>query len=230
MKAKEQEIHSELVSFVARFTTLLEKQVADIRTSMEDTVSDILKTVNQISEATAEKKKEANLLIEQTYINPSDDASRLMSSIQSAVDLLVEKQLDVAEEKTDQLPVQVDMEDELLLKNRLKRLKVHFAPAMDGLEHLDGEIKNLLLSIMGSLSADDVIAQRTEHVVNSMHGLQVMLSYLLIDFSRRATGDSVAACKNDLQIYVWDQYTMEEEKSRFMELFPLFTSTAKRSA
>lgn len=229
MRPKDQELHNELVTFVARFTTLLEQQVADIRTSMENTVSDIMRTVDQISTMTGEKKTEAEQMIEQTYINPSEDTSRLVSSIQSAVDSLVESEL--AANQTGVPANQISQaEAEVLLRNRLKRLKVHFAPAMEGLEHLDGEIKNLLLSIMGSLSADDVIAQRTEHVVNSMHGLQVMLSYLLIDFSRRAEKESVLAFEHDLQLFVWEQYTMEEEKRRFLESFPMFEVNRKHSA
>jgi len=90
---------------------------------------------------------------------------------------------------------------------------------MEAISTLDDNIKQVLISIMGALSTDDVIDQKLDHVERSLNALQISLAYVLVDFAARFTHEGVEKLKRELIQYVYRQYTMESERDVHKNIF-----------
>jgi hypothetical protein len=85
--------------------------------------------------------------------------------------------------------------------------------------NLDSELENLLLSMMGQLSRDDIIKQRIDHVRMSMQALQSQLTYILADYEKRCGETEVNNLINDSKAFALRIYTMEEERRLHFSVF-----------
>lgn len=82
-----------------------------------------------------------------------------------------------------------------------------------------GELSDILMSMMGALSADDVIAQRLAHVVSGIQTFNVGMSYVLMDFDNRFNTAAVNRLTDDILKTTYRYYTTEEERDIFKTMF-----------
>lgn len=206
-----------LISFVRSFTDLQEKHLKGIHQAMRDTVDGVMQGIQQISDQTSQNKKKANEVLVSTYTNPDEDAKRAMDDVQDEVERVMAEakaaSVAPAGKSTSATPT-----DELSLK--VRRSAGFFSKHMEALETLDGSLQEMLLSMMGQLSRDDIISQRIEHILMSLQGLQTSLTYILTDYENRCRDGEVEKFIEDLKAYTLRSYTMEEEKKAFYEVFP----------
>lgn len=203
-----------LISFVRSFTDLQEKHLRGIHQTMRETVEGVMQGIQQISDQTSQNKKKANEVLVSTYTNPDEDAQRAMHDVQDEVERVMAE----AKLAKPKAPASSSPSDELSLK--VRRSAGFFSKHMEALETLDGSLQELLLTMMGQLSRDDVISQRIEHVLMSLQGLQTSLTYILTDYENRCKDGDVQKFIADLKAYTLRSYTMEEEKKAFFEVFP----------
>ncbi len=91
-----------------------------------------------------------------------------------------------------------------------------------GTEGMSGDTREMLFSMMGALSADDVITQRLRHVSASIQALKVGLSYVLVDFETRFSTKEVTRLKKDLLRVTYTHYSTNEERKLFEQMFGKF--------
>lgn len=84
---------------------------------------------------------------------------------------------------------------------------------------MNGSTREMLFTMMGALSADDVITQRLRHVSASIQALKVGLSYVLVDFESRFSTKEVSRLKKDLLRVTYAHYSTNEERKLFEQLF-----------
>ncbi len=205
----------ELVTFVTRYNQVLSKQLHAVQAMMAGTVETVMKSINDLSSATEVKKREAENALEQTYLSPDSDTVDLVKSIQNSVDdVFAAAAASISQGSAQQSQ---ELEDHSV---QLRRLGGQFSKHMESLSTLDDGVKAMLLSMMGALSADDVIRQRLEHIAMAISAMQVGLNYLLLDFDKRFNTSNVESFSKDLLDYTWRSYSMEEERDLFRRCYP----------
>jgi len=208
-----------LVVFLAQYTQLLEGQLLSIRETMVSTVETVMRSVAGISYASADRRQHAEKVLESTYLNPDLETEILIQDMQKVVDEIFEETSERYAKGQD-LGQPTSAEPEVLFKNRINRFAGRFQTEMNTLSAIDGELKNTIYGIIGALSSEDVIAQKLEHVVMSLKILQTGLNYVLIDYDQRCTMDELEKVTSDIKSYTFRQYTAEDEKKRFLAIFP----------
>ena len=208
-----------LVSFLARYTQLIEGQLLNIRETMVSTVENVMQGVEGLSSATEDRRQHAEKVLESTYVNPDMETEILIQDMQKVVDEIFDEMSSRHSKGQDIGPL-VSAEPEVLVRNRITRFAGKFTPEMDTLDNIDDELKNVIFGIIGALSSEDVISQKLDHVVMSMKILQTGLNYVLIDYDQRCSMDELSKVTNDIKNYTFRQYTAEDEKQRFLAIFP----------
>ena len=205
-----------LVTFIQAYTDMLEKSLVSIQGSMRDTVEGVMKGINDISNKTAAKKREANEVLVNTYTKPDAEAAKAMASAQDEVNQIMNSAASAAAAAPPLFTAVNGNVD----GDSLRRSSGLFSKHMEAMETLDGDLQGMLVTMMGALSQDDVISQKIEHVTSSLNALQTSLTYLLTDFSGRCNEEGIARFAKDLKAVVFRSYTMEDEKKIFYSVFP----------
>ena len=104
------------------------------------------------------------------------------------------------------------------------------AAEVAALESLDDQLRSMLVQMMGALSTDDVVGQRLEHVAQSIQAMKVGLTYMLLDFKGRFNSSGVQQFKTELMDITLKQYTTEEERDRFNEVFGLIHQLSRKAS
>ena len=81
------------------------------------------------------------------------------------------------------------------------------------------DTKKTLLSMVGTLSMDDVISQRMEHVSLCIEALQYHLAPLFLDFDTQHNDENIARIQRELFDYTEKVYSIPDEKKLFKEVF-----------
>ncbi len=207
-----------LINFLHKYTQLVQKQLLGVRTDTVGTVETVMEGVAGISNATEGRQKHAEMVLENTFIRPDVETEVLMEDLQRFVDELFEEATQRFKDGKD-LDNFVSSEPEVLVMNRIKRLSGKFSGEMDALHQLNDDLKNVVFGIIGALSSEDVIAQKLQHVTMSLKALQTGLNYVLIDFDKRCKKDELEKVVSGIKNYTLKQYTTEEERRQFEEIF-----------
>jgi hypothetical protein len=214
-----------LVGFLSKFTLLIEHELLAIRQSVVSTVESVMEGIEAISHTVEKNKNDADELLEFTYLRPDAETEILLEDVQKLADELIEGVYREVSGKDSNGEGEIAPETlttskpEVVVQNRLNRLHVKLDRSLGQLTKLDDSVSNSILSIVGALSAEDLIAQRLEHTILSLKSLQTGLSFLLIDFSERCKPDEVKRVTQSILTYTLRQYTTEEEKVRFLDIF-----------
>ncbi len=204
-----------LVSFIRLFIDLQEKQLEGIHKTMRETVDGVMRDINLLSQRTQKKKDEANAVLEKTYTEPDSEVQAAIDDAQSEVDRVFNNSKTNATQQN-----QDDAPSEEVLRQKLRRSTGVFSKHMESLATLDGEVQEILFSMMGQLSRDDVISQRIEHTMMSLQAMQTNLTYLLHDFEIRCNQAEVQKFAEDLRSFSLRIYTMQEERKVHYAFFP----------
>jgi two-component system chemotaxis response regulator CheY len=207
-----------LVSFLARYTLLLEGQLLNIREMMVSTVEFVMQGVAGLSSTTEDRRQDAENALVMAHVNPDMETEILIQDVQKVVDEIFDETSD-RHDKGQAVGDPLSAEPEVLVRNRISRFAGRFATQMNALNAVDDELRNVMLGIVGALSSEDVIAQKLEHVMRSLVILQTGLSYVLIDFDQRCTVDELEKVTTDIKSYTFRQYTTKDEKKRFLAIF-----------
>lgn len=201
----------EIVNFLQKYTEVIELQLVGVRSMIEESVNGVMVGINNLSKETAEKASSANAALEETYLNPDPKTKELVTSIQSSVDNLVNE----AKEKGP------DKVESTVQDNQLRRFGGRFSKHMEAMSTIDKEVSQILYRMVASLSNDDVVRQKLEHTLDSVHALQVSLSSILVNFEERFNLKEMKKMKEDLLGYTYKLYTAEDEKAVFRQFFKI---------
>ena len=199
----------EIVNFLQKYTEVIELQLVGVRAMIEESVETVMTGINDLSKETAEKAKSANAALEQTYLDPDAKTKDLVGFIQDSVDGLIKE----AQENKE------SSQESKVLDNQLRRFGGKFSKHMEALSSIDKEVSQTLYKMVSSLSNDDVIRQKLEHICDSVHALQVSLSSVLVNFEESYKLKEVKKMKDDLLGYTFRLYTAEDEKAIFKQFF-----------
>ncbi len=106
-----------------------------------------------------------------------------------------------------------------LLESRLLRSSGVFSKHLEAVSRLDADLQGLVAKVMGSVSADDVIAQRLGHIITSMQTMHQALALFLNDYRKQCTPDGVKMLRNRVLTEVYLSYTAEDEREVFHKIF-----------
>lgn len=208
----------EFVRFINQYTEVIELQLTGTRRMMEDAVDQVMSGIQELSEELESKSKHAEKVLEHTYLNPDQKTSEFVSSIQSSVDVVFEEARGQLRQSMDQAGKEMEIQSQVV-EDRLRRFGGRFSKYMEALSTMDQEIGKIIYKMISALSNDDVIRQRLEHLLLSVHALKVGLSYVLIDFQERFSMQEVSLLKKDLLAYTYRLYTSEHEKDIYESIF-----------
>ncbi|SME87713.1 hypothetical protein [Pseudobacteriovorax antillogorgiicola] len=192
-----------LVDFIRDFTFLSEQQLMAIRKLMESTVQDIMSSVNHISSTADDKIEKASRVLVK-----DDQSDDFMNASMEEADTKATKTSESAYEQR-----------RIALENKLRRSGGVFSKHMEALSTMDTDVQDLLVKVVGSVSMDDVMAQRLSHVTQSIHLLRAGLSKVVNDHRVFSTQSSVKQLRNEILTEVYRSYTAEEEKQIFHKIF-----------
>ena len=176
-----------LVEFLSKYSLLIELQLKGIQSVMSGTVDGIMDAINDINRIGDEQKSKASAVL----VRREDEGSR-------------PKQ--VGEDKYFQNRVidNTEVDSELSLEKHTGEL-----------DQFNEELQQLLFKVMGSLSNDDVIAQRIEHVGTGVANLKDGLNQIFGNFETYFTKNNVTKLTENLGCNLYKCYTTEEEKDLF---------------
>lgn len=212
------------VEFVDQFCRLLEGHLDAVQNDMEATTTEVMGHVQKISAISQKNKGQADAALEETHYNPDEATKAMVDEIQGIVGDVFEQASKAKEagEDLDALHDKLAVQSNAAIEKSPAQLAEVFKKKMGEVGNLDSGIQEVLFDIMGSVSAHDKMAQCLSHVVIALHSLEVSLSYLLIDFEYRGSNPRIDIVKEDLKAHIYRDYTMEEEKRWFREVFPDF--------
>lgn len=222
--AEERDASEFLVGFLSNFTLLIERELLAIRQSVVSTVEAVMDGIEVISQTVEKNRRDADEILEFTYLYPDPETEVLLEDVQKLADELIDgvyREVEGAESDQPRLnPESVtSSKPEILIQNRLNRFNVRLDDSKERLNLLDTQLNASVMRIVGALSAEDLIAQRLEHTILSLKSLQTGLSFLLIDYEERCRADEIEKVTASILTYTYRQYTTEEEKTRFNAIF-----------
>jgi len=80
-----------LINFLHRYTQLVQMQLSGVRKDVVSTVETVMSGVAGISNATEDRQKHAEMVLENTFIRPDVETEVLMEDLQRFVDELFEE-------------------------------------------------------------------------------------------------------------------------------------------
>lgn len=214
-----------LVVALNKYTEVMELQLVGLRKTLAEAVQSVMDGITKLSSATESESKEADQLLERTYFAPDQNTKELIQAVQSSVDQVFQEAQSQSFSTLSAALLDKDKglkEEQKIFDDQLRRFAGQFSKHMEALSTMDGSIAGLLFRMMAALSGDDVIGQRLQHLLNAVHGLEVGLSYLLIDIKNRFSEEEVEKVKKDVLAFTYMQYTSEDEKALFKKIFKDF--------
>ncbi|MBC7660399.1 MAG: hypothetical protein H7249_11925 [Chitinophagaceae bacterium] len=201
-----------LIDFLRDFTSLSEQQLLSTKKMLEGIVSQVMTSMMQVSdEATLKKNSAQDVLVRDVV------SGNFIASPTSAV-----------EKKEADDPFASQMH-KAILESKLLRSSGSLSKHLEAISMLDHNLQKVLADVIGAVSVDDVIAQRLDHVIQSLQTLQKALAYFLNDYQKECTPDRVKHLRNRVLTEVYLSYSSEEEKEIFHKIFGLPKVNSKAS-
>lgn len=195
-----------LIDFLRDFTFLTEQQLLSVRKTMEAIVADVMESITQMNSEASMKK---DMAIE-VLVRGKESSDQFVSTTLAAVEKRDEGLLEKDNTKAAQKEV---------LENKLLRDSGIFSKHLEAVSRLDADLQGLISRVIGSVSADDVIAQRLNHIILSLRYLHEEMAEFLVDHKSQCTPDGVRAFRNRVLTHVYRSYTAEDEKEIFHRVF-----------
>ncbi|MBC7660401.1 MAG: hypothetical protein H7249_11935 [Chitinophagaceae bacterium] len=208
-----------LVGFLSKFTMLIEQELLSIRQNVVNTVEAVMGGIESISDDIGKNRLDADQILEFTYLTPDVETEILLEDIQRVADELIESVYRQVEGGSASSGSVTTSKSEAVVQNRLNRLSSKVDQSKGLLTTLDSSLNSKVLTIVGALSSEDLIAQRLEHTILSLKSLQTGLSFVLIDYEERCREEEIERVVKSILAYTFRQYTTEEEKVRFHQIF-----------
>ncbi len=207
-----------MISFLQKYTEAMTLQITAIQAELEGSVTLIMRSLQELSASTEQKKAEAELVLNATYLAPSDHVKAVVESIQHSTDDIFDaarKMVQSGKSDTVATPeqsIKVSGDD-------MRRVGGMFSKHMESISTLDDSVQDLLMSMMGNLSNSDVIQQRLDHIGQMLALSTLGVGNIIADIPQRLTSEVVHTCKQDLLNTAYKCYTVEEERTTFKKIF-----------
>lgn len=195
-----------LIDFLRDFTFLTEQQLLCVRKMMAEIVGDVMDSINKMNTEATQKKDMATEILVRDQGSEGQFVSTTLAAVQKRDAGLLEKENNKSAQKE-------------VLENKLLRDSGIFSKHLEAVSRLDADFQSLISRVIGSVSADDVIAQRLNHIILSLRYLQEEMAEFLVDHKAQCTPSGVRAFRNRVLTNVYRSYTAEEEKQIFHKVF-----------
>jgi len=182
-----------LRGFLNSYTRLIEDQLGAVQTDMSNAMAEIMQAIMAISSTTDEKAKSANVIFTKKGANG--------------------KQTMVREVEDRKIPSEVGASTSCSIG--VKRM----TDAVHSVDRLDAAIKDLLLSIVGEMSVEDLVSQRFQHLSTALAVLRDTVNNSGATNPSAGSLDEFSATSKLALQKVFASYTMEEEKVCFEKFF-----------
>jgi hypothetical protein len=193
-----------LIDFLRDFTSLSEQQLLSTKGMLEGIVSQVMASMMKMSDESTHKKVAANeVLVKDTR------SGDFVSSSANAVE-----KKEAAHPEADRADIR-----KVILESKFLRSSGMFSKHLEAISMLDANLQKVLSDVIGSVSVDDVIAQRLGHVIQSLQTLQVALANFLVDYKTECSPEKVKMLRNKVLTEVYLSYSSEEEKEVFHKIF-----------
>lgn len=206
-----------LAQFIGQFTGLMERQLEVIQRTMRQATENVMKGAMNIYAMSALSKENAESLMLTTMIEPDSQMSSMINEMQSAVTEVFEAASQNFAEGRD--ASELDSSLATNLAHQLVHLDASLLP-QENMKQISESVQGMIIEMMATLSAEDVMVQRMDHIIQAMKGLETALNYVLLDFQQRGSPEHLLLLMEDLKKYTFKQYTSEDEKNEFFEFFP----------
>lgn len=190
-----------LVDFIRDFNLLTELQLLEVRHLMRQTVEGVMETVSEMSECADSKNREAHEILRKN--KDGDEFVPCFFSEMNEGAWMAQSQ----EQRIE------------LLEARIRRSGGLFSKHMKAIHLLSANMQELVLSVVGSLSIDDVLGQRLTHAMASIRLLNKALSEVISNFETYQHPQEVKVLRNKLLNAVYTSYTSEDEREVFHRVF-----------
>jgi hypothetical protein len=190
-----------LVDFIRDFNLLTELQLLAVRHLMRQTVEGVMNTVSEMSECADAKKRQAQQILRKNEAG-GDFVPFLLSDLGD----------------DDLKGISQDQRIELL-EAKIRRSGGLFSKHMKAIHLLSADMQELVLSVVGSLSIDDVLGQRLTHAMASIRILKAALSEVISKYEMYQQPQEVKALRNRVLNAVYTTYTSEDDREVFHRVF-----------
>lgn len=196
----------ELMSFLTQYTQMLELQLASVRQNMDMITDGLMDGIQEINQSQGLNKSKAEAVLVKKSKDSDSGVKDAFTEVNSAA---VENA-----ESNQKIP-----DAESGAPQNVNEAGGKFKSYMSSLNQLDGKLQHLLLVMMGTLSSDDIVGQRLEHVNSAIGFLNKGLVGLVGGFDDSFNHENIKKLTQDLQTKVYKSYTMEVEKEIFSKVF-----------
>jgi hypothetical protein len=186
---------ADMMEFVSKFSSLMSAQLKEVQETLHSTCNEMMNNIQTINEIADTKKNMADEVLVKDAAS-SKFISKKMSEISS----------NSSSQAAD-------------FSDALSATKQKFAAHSESFQELDETVRNLLFSMMGALSMDDVVQQRLEHVAFGMGEMSASLEKNLLKTKNEFNATTVESLSASLLSAMFKSYTMETEKQVFKSVF-----------
>jgi hypothetical protein len=194
------------LDFIRSYTKLTELQLNAIRKIVADSIAEIMGSIEGINSKAEHKKIKAD----EVLVKEDEHADFKSISMKS---LLGEEEQTIAKGSTDPATKRN------LLENQLRRAGGRFSKQLEAISTLDDEIKTLLFTVMGSVSNDDVVRQRLEHVIQSIRGFNEVLAKVIENYQEEMILSNIRQRCAHLLTNLYKSYSSNDEREIFHSIF-----------
>lgn len=222
MTNKYTQASKDLIIFLDRYMKLIDKHIIDIKNNINDTTGNLMSTLNEMDLAGEDRKKLANTVLTVKSKNKTDI---LKEKFQGDDDFFENTDISEIEKLEENIISNIKNDNDEGFK-KIKFNKERFSKHMKNLDYLDEKIKNVMFTIMGALSNDDVISQRLIHILDAFKALQDGISKIIIKFDSNFNQKNINNFTSKSLDRMYSQYTMESEKKCFNSVIKNYNKSA----
>lgn len=199
----------ELMSLLTQYTQMLELQLDAVRKHMDTTTGELMEGIREINESHGLNKSKAEAVLVKNSSEMNKEKKDTFTEVSS-------KDIEKAEH--------VQLKKEIAqgaggISQNMKDAGGQFKSHMSSMKQLDAKLQNLLMTMMGTLSTDDVVGQRLEHISSAIKILNKGLVGLVSGFDDKFKLEYIKKMTGSLETKVYKSYTMEVEKKIFSKVF-----------
>jgi hypothetical protein len=204
-----------MVSFLRNYTDAMILQIDAVQTQVDTSVLNVMQSLQELSASTEMKKAEAEKALEATYLDPDAGTALMVESIQKSTDDIFE-QAQRDEQSNGATVPSSSPEDHT---DNVRRMGGLFSKHMESISTMDDSVRELVLTMVGCLSSADIVKQRLDHISELMRAMNLGLGNVILDLDARLNERAIATFKDSLLDFTYKNYTTEEERAAFKQIF-----------
>lgn len=210
-----------LLAFISDYTALLLNQIEAIKKGMAVIVDEVMDNVEKISSAKSAKTRMAESIL----LNDQDKKEQASSYNFREVSAKSRFEAENAHLLKDL--TQNSSEQKHTTNQPIKQAHHRLKDYMKHLDELDTTMQKLVFTMVGALSADDVVGQRIDHVAGALGILKDSLKQIVEGFEANFSEKMIEDFSDDINNKIYACYTMQEEREAFVKIHGFVPSVKK---